>query len=77
MVGTVIKTAKELGTLIRTRRKNMKLSQADLAGLCAVGTRFVVELEGGKPTVQFDKAMYVARNVGLELRVTRKEDETK
>jgi y4mF family transcriptional regulator len=77
MAETVIKTVKELGTLIRIHRKNMKLSQADLAGLCRVGNRFIVELEAGKPTVQFDKAMYVAENVGLELRIARKGDETK
>jgi y4mF family transcriptional regulator len=77
MAETVIKTVKELGALIRIHRKNMKLSQADLAGLCGVGNRFIVELEAGKPTVQFDKAVYVAGNVGLELRIARKGDETK
>ena len=53
----------------------MGLSQADLAGICNVGNRFLVELEAGKPTVQFDKALHVAANVGLELHVRKKGDE--
>ena len=37
----MIKTAKDLGLLIRQRRKEMGLSQADLAGICRVGNRFL------------------------------------
>jgi y4mF family transcriptional regulator len=73
----MIKTVKDLGIIIKNRRKEMKLTQAELAGLCGVGNRFIVELEAGKPTIQFDKAVYVAENVGLELRIARKGDETK
>ena len=72
----MIKTAKDLGALIRQCRKEMGLSQADLSGICNVGNRFLVELEAGKPTVQFDKALHVAANVGLELHVHKKGDET-
>ena len=71
----MIKTAKDLGALIRQRRKEMGLSQADLSGICNVGNRFLVELEAGKPTIQFDKALHVAANVGLELHVHKKGDE--
>jgi y4mF family transcriptional regulator len=68
----MIKTAKDLGIIIKDRRKEMKLSQAELAGLCGVGNRFIVELEAGKPTIQFDKALYIAMNLGLELRIIKK-----
>jgi y4mF family transcriptional regulator len=68
----MIKTAKDLGVIIKDRRKEMKLSQAELAGLCGVGNRFIVELEAGKPTIQFDKALYVAMNLGLELHIAKK-----
>ena len=70
----MIKTAKDLGLLIRQRRKEMGLSQADLAGICRVGNRFLVELEAGKPTVQFDKSLHVAANLGLELHLRKKGD---
>jgi y4mF family transcriptional regulator len=68
----MIKTAKDLGIIIKDRRKEMKLSQAELAGLCGVGNRFIVELEAGKPTIQFNKALYVAMNLGLELRIAKR-----
>ena len=70
----MIKTAKDLGLLIRQRRKEMGLTQTELAGICKVGNRFLVELEAGKPTIQFDKALYVAANVGLELSARKKGD---
>ncbi len=70
----MIKTAKDLGLLIKQSRKAMGLSQAELAGVCKVGNRFIVELEAGKPTIQFDKALYVAANVGLELQLHKKGD---
>ncbi|GHU20330.1 putative HTH-type transcriptional regulator y4mF [Alphaproteobacteria bacterium] len=68
----MIRTVKDLGIIIRNRRKEMKLSQVELAGLCGVGNRFIVDLEAGKPTIQFDKALYVAKNVGLEIQATQK-----
>jgi y4mF family transcriptional regulator len=71
-MNAMIKTAKDLGIIIKDRRKEMKLSQAELAGLCGVGNRFIVELEAGKPTIQFDKALYVAMNLGLELCIGKK-----
>ncbi|GHU13522.1 hypothetical protein FACS189449_08970 [Alphaproteobacteria bacterium] len=48
----MIRTVKDLGIIIRNRRKEMKLSQVELAGLCGVGNRFIVDLEAGKPTIQ-------------------------
>ena len=68
----MIQTAKDLGVLIKQQRKAIGMSQADLAGICNVGTRFIVELEAGKPTVQFDKALYVAISVGIELQAHKR-----
>ena len=70
----MIQTAKDLGALIRQQRKAIGMSQADLAGICNVGNRFIVELEAGKPTVQFDKALYVASCLGIELQAHKRGD---
>ena len=35
---------KAIGALLRTKRKQMKLTQTEAAGLCNVGTRFISEL---------------------------------
>jgi len=43
------------GAFVRRRRKAGGLTQAELAELAGVGTRFVSELERGKPTLRLDK----------------------
>ncbi|HEY9899809.1 MAG TPA: helix-turn-helix transcriptional regulator [Pantanalinema sp.] len=62
-----ITTAQELGSLIRRTRKAQGLTQAELAGACGVGVRFIVDLENGKPTCELDKALKVARLLGIRL----------
>jgi len=56
----------------KTKRKLDGLTQADLAGYCGVGQRFVGELERGKPTVRLDKTLQVLEGLGLELIITRR-----
>jgi len=56
---------KAIGALLRTRRKQMKLTQTEAAGLCNVGTRFISELENGKPSMHFDKALKVLKRFGF------------
>lgn len=63
----MIKSASEFGALIRTRRKAIGWTQAQLAERCGTGERFIVELEGGKPTCHLEKSLIAARVVGIEL----------
>jgi len=62
-----IANARALGDLVRQVRRSQHLTQAELAGASGVGQRFVNELEGGKPTCEFDKALKVARMLGIKL----------
>ncbi|WP_045220073.1 helix-turn-helix domain-containing protein [Desulfonatronum thioautotrophicum] len=64
-----IASAADLGRIAAEKRKLDGLTQADLAGYCGVGERFVGELERGKPTVRLDKALQVLEGLGLELTV--------
>jgi y4mF family transcriptional regulator len=61
--------AKALGRWIRRQRKRQRLRQAELAALSDVGTRFVSELERGKPTLEIGRIMRVAAMLGGELEV--------
>ncbi|MGB9436544.1 MAG: helix-turn-helix transcriptional regulator [Desulfobacterales bacterium] len=63
---------KTIGAQLRTQRKQMKLTQADVAGLCNVGTRFISELENGKPTMHFDKALKVLKLFGFTFGIRRR-----
>ncbi len=60
-------TTYELGAAVRAARKGQGLQQEELAGVAGVGTRFVIELEAGKPTIQLGKAMAVLAALGLML----------
>lgn len=62
-----IKSAKDIGPMIRAARKRMKFNQQSFADAAGVGRRFVSELESGKPTLEFDKVMRVCAIAGVEL----------
>lgn len=64
---------KELGMTIRKKRKELKLTQQELAGVSGVGLRFVVELESGKKiTLQIGKIEQVLKRLGLRLKIEDK-----
>jgi len=71
-VQTPIKTAAELGALVRSQRTRLALRQIDVAGLGNTGNRFIVELENGKPTVQLQKVLDLLDLLGLEVVVRPK-----
>lgn len=64
---TVIPDPRSLGAAVRQTRRSQGLTQRDLAGAAGTSTRFVVELEAGKPTAQIGKVMHVLRMLGLRL----------
>ena len=64
-----IKSVKELGILVRYTRKKLKLSQVELAQLSNLGTRFISDLENGKPTCEIEKVLKVVANLGIKLEV--------
>jgi y4mF family transcriptional regulator len=66
---TKITNAKEIGQLVRKRRKEAGLTLKDAAGMAGVGVRFLSELERGKPTLQLGLAIEVLQLFGLELHV--------
>jgi y4mF family transcriptional regulator len=65
--GGAIRSIADLGPLIRKARKAMKLNQAQFAAHAGVGRRFLSELEGGKPSLEFDKVLACAAAAGIDL----------
>ena len=61
-----------IGIFIKEKRKQLKLTQPELAERAGVGLRFVRELEQGKQTVQLDKVNQVLSLFGSELGVIQK-----
>ena len=68
----VARSSVDLGTVIRERRKQLALTQLDLAGLSNSGNRFIVEVENGKPSVRLQKVLDLVDLLGLELVVRAK-----
>ena len=68
----VARSSADLGAVIRNRRKQLALTQLDLAGLANSGNRFIVEVENGKPSVQLQKVLDLIELLGLELVVRAK-----
>ena len=62
-----IHTTADLGRLVKKAREEKGLTQQEFADLTGVGRRFVSELENGKPTVEFGKALKVALGAGISL----------
>lgn len=69
----IIENAKIFGETIRKFRKKQGLTQIQLSAMANVSPRFIGELEKGKPTIELEKALYVAWMLGIELTVSDKE----
>lgn len=57
----------QLTRQLKARRKQLGLTQLDLAELSGVSQRFIHDLENGKQTVQLEKVMAVATTLGCAL----------
>ena len=58
-----------IGDIVRAHRHAAGLNQAALAGLAGTGTRFISDLERGKPNVALDKLLAVLAVLGLKLQI--------
>ena len=67
---TSTQTPQQLGEAIRAARKQLTLTQPQLALAAGVGVRFVVELEAGKPTVRLAQVLRVLHALGGEIHIT-------
>ncbi|MES2962054.1 MAG: helix-turn-helix domain-containing protein [Pseudomonadota bacterium] len=68
----LIQSCQDLGALIQQARKSQNFTQKQLAALCGVGERFIIDLEKGKSTCAIDKALGIAKMLGIKLTATFK-----
>ena len=67
-----INSTKDLGALVKERRKQRGLTQEELAMYCGTGIRFISDLENGKATIQFEKALNVISMLALDMYITER-----
>jgi y4mF family transcriptional regulator len=61
-----------LSQFIKSKRKEIRLTQPELAERAGVGLRFLRELEQGKESVRLDKVNQVLALFGAEVGVIKK-----
>jgi y4mF family transcriptional regulator len=66
---TSIQSPQQLGAALRTARKQLGLTQPQLALAAGVGVRFIVDLEAGKPTLRLENVLRVIDALGGEIRL--------
>lgn len=67
---TKIHSPQTLGETLRAARKEIALTQSQLALAAGVGVRFIVDLEAGKPTLRLETVLRVIAALGGELEIS-------
>jgi y4mF family transcriptional regulator len=63
-------STENIGEYIRLVRKELGVTQKDLALTAGTGLRFIIELENGKPTCQIGKVLQVLQVLGIKLNLS-------
>ena len=66
----MIQSTQDIGQIIRKVRKQLALTQSDLALTAGTGLRFIIELEKGKATCQIGKVLQVLQVLGIQCQLT-------
>jgi HTH-type transcriptional regulator/antitoxin HipB len=64
-----IRSPQQLGHVLRAARKQLGLTQPQLALAAGVGVRFIVDLEAGKPTLRLENVLRVIDALGGEIQL--------
>jgi len=67
---TFIRSPQQLGEALRGARKQLGLTQPQLALSAGVGVRFIVDLEAGKPTLRLENILRVIDALGGEIQLS-------
>lgn len=65
----IVSNSRELGLLIRQRRDELGLTQAEAASLAGVSRQWLIQVEQGKSTAQLDRVIRLLRALGLRTSV--------
>lgn len=60
-------SVEKIGKFIKARRRQLKVTQRDLAMTSNTGLRFIIDLERGKITCQIGKTLTVLQTLGITM----------
>lgn len=67
---TSIQSPQQLGDTLRVARRQLGLTQPQLALAAGVGVRFIVDLEAGKPTLRLENVLRVIDALGGKIQLS-------
>mgnify|MGYP003599280370 CR=1 FL=1 len=70
--GVVVSNTQELGSLLQSVRKSAGITQAKVFGMANWGSRFISDVENGKPTVRAQMLFDLINWMGLEIVIRKK-----
>ncbi len=62
-------TTSDIGAIVRARRRELGLTQIELAERVGVGITYISNLENGKETAEIGKALHILMMLGMNLYV--------
>ena len=71
---TEFTTVAQLGAIVAARRRELRITQADLAERCGVSRQWMVGFEGGRTSVETGLALRTLRALDLHLELTLTDD---
>jgi len=72
-MNTSIQSTQDIGHMIRSTRKQLGVTQSDLALAAGTGLRFIIELEKGKATCQIGKILNVLQVLNIQCSLSHPE----
>lgn len=69
----MIQSTENIGQVVYTVRKQLGVTQRDLALTAGTGLRFIIELEKGKSTCHIGKVLQVLQVLGIQLTLSHGE----
>lgn len=60
---------KEIGQLIKERRKYLKITQKELAEIISIGLRSLIKIENGEGNPTLDQLQKIIEALGLKLEI--------
>jgi len=61
-----------IGTQVKHKRKQLCITQPQLAAMSGTGVRFISDLENGKPTMQIGKILEIIHVLGLDVYISER-----
>ena len=71
-----VQSIRDLAGAVRGRRRDLRLSQAELAARAGVSRKWIYQFEAGKPAAELRLILRVLDALGLALDVTHEEQAT-